>query len=71
MRKNKVDRDEGRDVSERIALGMLKGTGNGGGIRVQIFIIIKMCVYKCRPICLRSLVIVPVLAVNDHHNFNY
>lgn len=31
MRKNKVDRDEGRDVSERIALGMLKGTGNGGG----------------------------------------
>mmetsp|Transcript_4698 Transcript_4698/g.4841 ORF Transcript_4698/g.4841 Transcript_4698/m.4841 type:complete len:632 (-) Transcript_4698:159-2054(-) len=31
MRKNKVDRDEGRDVSERIALGMLKGTGNAGG----------------------------------------
>jgi len=27
MRKNKVDRDEGRDVSEKIALGMLKGTG--------------------------------------------
>ena len=26
MRKNKVDRDEGRDVSEKIALGMLKGT---------------------------------------------
>jgi SNW domain-containing protein 1 len=27
MRKNKVDRDEGRDISEKIALGMLKGTG--------------------------------------------
>lgn len=31
MRKNKVDRDEGRDVSERIALGMLKGTATAGG----------------------------------------
>lgn len=31
MRKNKVDRDEGRDVSERIALGMLKGSGSAGG----------------------------------------
>jgi SNW domain-containing protein 1 len=31
MRKNKVDRDEGRDVSERIALGMLKGTASAGG----------------------------------------
>ena len=29
MRKQKVDRDEGRDVSERIALGMLKGSGAG------------------------------------------
>ena len=27
MRKNKADRDEDRDVSEKIALGMLKGTG--------------------------------------------
>lgn len=27
LRKNKLERDEGRDVSERIALGMLKGTG--------------------------------------------
>ena len=27
MRKNKIDRDEGRDISEKIALGMLKGTG--------------------------------------------
>ena len=27
MRKNKVDRDEGRDISEKIALGMLRGTG--------------------------------------------
>jgi hypothetical protein len=27
MRKNKVDRDEGRDISEKIALGMLKGSG--------------------------------------------
>jgi hypothetical protein len=26
MRKQKADRDDGRDVSERIALGMLKGT---------------------------------------------
>lgn len=28
MRKKKIDRDEGRDISEKIALGMLKGTGN-------------------------------------------
>jgi hypothetical protein len=27
MRKSKMDRDESRDVSEKIALGMLKGTG--------------------------------------------
>jgi len=27
MRKNKIDRDEGRDISEKIALGMLKGSG--------------------------------------------
>ena len=27
MRKNKVDRDQNRDISEKIALGMLKGTG--------------------------------------------
>lgn len=27
LRKSKLERDEGRDVSERIALGMLKGTG--------------------------------------------
>jgi hypothetical protein len=27
MRKNKLDRDEGRDISEKVALGMLKGTG--------------------------------------------
>jgi SNW domain-containing protein 1 len=27
MRKNKVDRDEGRDISEKIALGMHKASG--------------------------------------------
>lgn len=27
MRKDKIDRDEGRDVSEKIALGMHKGSG--------------------------------------------
>eukprot|EP00601_Ochromonadales_sp_CCMP2298_P033466 CAMPEP_0173355096 /NCGR_PEP_ID=MMETSP1144-20121109/17564_1 /TAXON_ID=483371 /ORGANISM="non described non described, Strain CCMP2298" /LENGTH=204 /DNA_ID=CAMNT_0014303745 /DNA_START=15 /DNA_END=626 /DNA_ORIENTATION=- len=27
MRKNKGDRDDGRDISEKIALGMLKGAG--------------------------------------------
>jgi SNW domain-containing protein 1 len=27
MRKNKIDRDQNRDVSEKIALGMLKGSG--------------------------------------------
>jgi SNW domain-containing protein 1 len=31
MRKNKIDRDEGRDISERIALGMLKGSGKATG----------------------------------------
>ena len=31
MRKNKVDRDEGRDISEKIALGMLKGTAKLSG----------------------------------------
>eukprot|EP01038_Epipyxis_sp_PR26KG_P006652 gene6652-9133_t len=30
-RKNKIDRDEGRDISEKIALGMLKGNGKLGG----------------------------------------
>lgn len=30
-RKNKVDRDEGRDISEKIALGMHKGTGQLSG----------------------------------------
>ena len=29
MHTPQVDRDEGRDVSERIALGMLKGSGAG------------------------------------------
>jgi hypothetical protein len=27
MRKNKIDRDEGRDISEKIALGMHRGSG--------------------------------------------
>ena len=31
MRKNKIDRDEGRDISEKIALGMHKGTGKLSG----------------------------------------
>ena len=30
MRKNKIDRDDGRDVSEKIALGMMRGGGNQG-----------------------------------------
>ena len=31
MRKNKIDRDEGRDISEKIALGMHKGSGKLSG----------------------------------------
>lgn len=31
FRKQKVDRDEGRDISEKIALGMHKGTGKLSG----------------------------------------
>lgn len=31
LRKSKMDRDEGRDISEKIALGMLKGTGKLSG----------------------------------------
>lgn len=40
MRKNKIDRDGERDVSEKIALGMHKGTGGLTGtllMRTRIY----------------------------------